>query len=123
MVEVSIISKFHEEDEKLNNVISIVSHSWAPQVIHRLDYYRKLRYNELKGSLKGVSSTSLSRVLNDLTLNNVIKREVMDTNPPQAHYSLTKKGNLLAKLLAEAIEVDKEISEHLEEENIAALAK
>ena len=121
MVEVSIVSKFHKEDEKLNNVMSLVGHSWAPQIIHRLDYYGKLRYNELKVSLRGVSSTSLSRTLNALTLNEVIKREVVDTNPPQTHYSLTKKGKSLAKLLAEAIEVDNEISNDAEEENLSAV--
>ncbi len=121
MVEVSIVSKFHKEDEKLNSVMSLVGHSWAPQIIHRLDYYGKLRYNELKASLRNVSSTSLSRTLNALTLNDVIKREVVGDNPPHVHYSLTKKGKSLAKLLAEAIEIDSEISNGAKQENLTAV--
>ena len=123
MVEVSLVSKFHSEDEKINRVLSIVGHTWAPQILHRLDYYGKMRYNELKSSLKNVSSTSLSRALNALTVNNAIEREVVGINPPQVYYSLSKKGKALAKLLLDALEAEREISGPEEQEGLEALIK
>ncbi len=111
MVEVSIVSRFQKEDERLDRIMSFLSHSWAPQILHRLDYYGKMRYNEIKGSLKNISSTSLSRVLNDLTSHKVVEREVIGTNPPQVYYSLTQKGKELAGLLLEVLEVEKKITE------------
>lgn len=121
MVEVSLVSRFQREDEKLHRLLALISPSWAPQILHRLDYYGKLRYNELKGSLKNVSSTSLSRILGTLNANNVIQREVVGTNPPQVYYSLTRKGKSLAKLLLHALEVEREIAENKEGEGMEAV--
>ena len=123
MVELSLVSKFQREDEKLDRVLQIVAHSWAPQVLHRLDYYGKMRYNELKGSLKNVSSTSLSRVLGMLAVNKIIKREVVGSNPPQVYYSLSERGKALAKLLLDALEVERKLTEAEESESIEALIR
>lgn len=122
MVEVSLVSKFHEDDEKLKKVLSLINHSWAPQIMHRLDTLGKMRYNELKASLRGVSSTSLSRALGHLTGGDVIRREVTDSNPPQVYYSLTGKGKSLSKMFLEALDIEKETSGAVDEE-IPAVAK
>ncbi len=121
MVEVSIVSRFQKDDEKLDRIMSLFGHSWAPQILHRLDYYGKMRYNEIKGSLRNVSSTSLSRVLNILTSREMVEREVIGTNPPQVFYSLTKKGKELAKLLHQALETERKITEAADGETIEAL--
>ncbi len=121
MVEVSIVSRFQKEDERLDRIMSLLGHSWAPQILHRLDYYGKMRYNEIKGSLRNISSTSLSRALNILTSRELLERKVTDTNPPQVFYSLTNKGKELAKLLHQALETERKISETGDGEAIEAL--
>lgn len=100
MVELKIITRFHDEDRQLRKVMGILDHAWAPEVISRLGYYGRMRYNQIKGSLQNASSTSLSRILSMLEENGLVSREVKDTSPPAVAYSLTDRGKEIWTLVS-----------------------
>ncbi len=99
MVEIKVVSKLEEKEESALKVLSQVSSTWAIPVLLRLGYFETLRYNQLKNTLRGVSSRSLSRTLSSLVSNGIVSREVRNGTPPQVFYSLTLKGKELAELM------------------------
>lgn len=99
MVEIKIVSKLEEKEEAAFKVLSQVSITWAIPVLLRLGYFETLRFNQLKNTLRGVSSRSLSRTLSFLVSNGIVSREVRNGTPPQVFYSLTMKGKELEELM------------------------
>lgn len=107
MVEVSIVSRFHKDDGNLIKVSGLLNYAWVPQIIHRLSYYGGLRFNRIKRSLKGISSTSLSRSLSMLQEKGIVNRVVLDSTPPKVLYYLTEKGMRLAKIVESMLDLGK----------------
>lgn len=104
MFRTPFISKF-EKGASVDDVIGIVSRAWIPQIINFLGQSEKLRYNDIKRKIAGVSSTSLSRALAILEANGFIIRQVENTTPPSVSYSLTEKGREMEKLIVRMIEL------------------
>jgi DNA-binding HxlR family transcriptional regulator len=86
-------------------ILHLVSSKWGIQLIYVLMENKKLRYNDLRDNLqKGwkrakISDATLSTRLANFTKEGLIKREVFPELPPKVEYSLTKKGEKLAKAL------------------------
>jgi len=57
------------------------------------------RYSEIKKQGYVVGDRSLSRILKELQKHNLIRRSVLSTFPISTEYSLTDKGEAVAKLL------------------------
>jgi DNA-binding HxlR family transcriptional regulator len=99
MFEVSITSRFEKDDGSVAGVMQILGRTWVPQIISRLGHYGRLRYNEIRRSIGGISTASLSRSLAMLEGKGVVRREVENTTPPSVTYSLTEKGRELEKII------------------------
>lgn len=100
MVEVSVVSRFHRDDADIIAISDLLNRAWVPHILHRLDYYGKLRFNQIKRSVKGISSTSLSRTLFMLEERNIVSREVHNTRPLRVEYSLTERGKELSGIVS-----------------------
>lgn len=91
-------------------ILHLVSSKWGIQLVYVLMENKKLRYNDLRDNLqKGwkrakISDATLSTRLADFTKEGLIKREVYPELPPKVEYSLTKKGEKLAKALQPLID-------------------
>ena len=59
------------------------------------------RFKELSKEVKGISDKTLSTELKSLELNQLVKREVLDTFPPSIEYSITEHGKSLEKVMDE----------------------
>lgn len=58
-------------------------------------------FNEIGGEIKGITSTMLSRRLNQLEQEGVIAKSIEATSPPTSNYRLTETGEALADILLE----------------------
>lgn len=78
--------------------ITIIGKKWPLIIVHSLTDGPK-RFNELKRSMNGVSSKTLSMNLAGLVEEEIIARRVYSESPIRVEYSLTEKGEDLKELL------------------------
>jgi len=95
-----------DENETLNenecrvvDLISRLGSQWRLVVLYDIQHSEK-RFNELKRST-GASSSTLSRVLNDLQEMGFISRRLKRDSPVATYYSLTEKGESLCPVFEE----------------------
>jgi DNA-binding HxlR family transcriptional regulator len=68
-----------------------MSGSWVPRIMwHLLDGPR--RFAELQRDLGGISAKVLASKLRGLEREEIVKRTVHPTNPPQVEYAMTERG-------------------------------
>lgn len=59
----------------------------------------KLRFNQLRSQIKGVTAKMLTQQLRELESSQLIHREVFPIIPPKVEYSLTELGRSLLPIL------------------------
>ena len=59
----------------------------------------KLRFNQLRSEIKGVTAKMLTQQLRELESSQLIHREVFPIIPPKVEYSLTELGRSLLPIL------------------------
>jgi DNA-binding HxlR family transcriptional regulator len=76
----------------LQGVIDIVSKKWSLLVINEIGNHKKIRFNELRSELRGITAKSLANTLHDLQKNKLIVKEAFNEIPPRVEYRLTHDG-------------------------------
>ncbi len=69
--------------------LEIIGGKWRIPIIWRLSTEKSLRYNELKRSIPGITNIMLTRSLQALEENGLVKRVEYNKIPPHVEYSLT----------------------------------
>lgn len=80
------------------NVTKKVFSKWSVEIILSIYSLRSAGFGDLKRLLHGISSQVLSKKLRDLEGLGFLRREVIRSRPPKVKYSLSPKGELLAKI-------------------------
>ncbi|MCW6168437.1 MAG: helix-turn-helix transcriptional regulator [Thermoplasmatales archaeon] len=93
----SLSSNIHSEIHVLND-------RWTLPIIFLLEKEKRMRFSQIKRSLRGIGGRSLSRALTSLESVYLIDRTVTDSNPPAVYYSLSTKGVSLVPILLELFE-------------------
>ncbi len=75
----------------INDTLDILSGKWKVRIIGNLVFGKK-RYMELQRVIEGIGSKMLSKELQELEINGLITRSVMDTKPITVEYELTEYG-------------------------------
>ncbi|MCW3464632.1 winged helix-turn-helix transcriptional regulator [Chitinophaga nivalis] len=78
--------------------LQLIGGRWKPTILWRL-LDGKLRYNELKKSISGISERVLVLQLRELEKDNLIKRIIYPEVPPRVEYELTPLGFSMEALL------------------------
>ncbi len=94
----------HQQIRALSDTMELLSGKWKLIILGTLLRNGTMRFMELKRTLVGIAPKKLSKDLQELELNRLIRREVKDTKPITVEYSLTDHGRTLETLLGEAIE-------------------
>jgi DNA-binding HxlR family transcriptional regulator len=71
---------------------------WSIEIIMSTYSLKSVGFGDLKRLLSGISSRVLSKKLKDLEELGFLDREVIQSRPPKVRYTLSKKGEILAKL-------------------------
>lgn len=89
---------------QLDGVLNLLSRKYAMQVVCAVGLLGPVRYGELEDAVDGVSSSTLSTRLDELTEAGLLARERYDEIPPRVEYELTDDGEELAERLAPLLE-------------------
>ena len=92
-----------KEDELMAamDTVAILSGKWKIRLITTLSCGGALQFLEIRRILDGIGPKMLSRELQDLETNLLIKRTVMETRPVTVKYELTPHGHTLERLINE----------------------
>ncbi|MHA2163879.1 MAG: winged helix-turn-helix transcriptional regulator, partial [Candidatus Thorarchaeota archaeon] len=71
----------------LQDLCSPRARKWTLQIIAQIGNHKKLRYNELKERLGGISPKSLADRLKELDREGLISRQAFAEIPPRVEYA------------------------------------
>lgn len=96
MVEAS--GSLQDEIDQTVRSLRIFFRKWVVELMFVLSQKGTLRFNELKTSLEGISSRTLSKRLTELEDQGLVDRTLFDEMPVRVEYELTEKGTNVAML-------------------------
>lgn len=81
-----------------------VGDKWSVYVIHVLGDAGRLRFNELRANVDGISQRMLTVTLRGLERDGLVRRTIFPEIPPRVEYELTPLGATLRRLVRGLIE-------------------
>lgn len=87
--------------QAISDTMSILSGKWKFHILGTLIEGNKLGFMDLLREIDGIGTKMLSKELQDLEMNHLISRKVMDTKPITVEYSITEYGATLEPLINE----------------------
>jgi len=94
---------FQERIRAIRDVMDILSGKWKIQIIGTLRFSNKMRFMDLLRNVDGIAAKMLSKELQDLETNQLVKRTVLHTKPITVEYEITEYGKTLDKIITEVI--------------------
>ena len=88
----------------VGGVMDLLSRKYAMQVVCAVGGLEPTRYGEIEAALDGVSSSTLSTRLEELTDAGLLAQTRYDETPPRVEYELTDEGEALAERLEPLLE-------------------
>lgn len=82
-----------------DGIIEVISRKYAIQLICLVGVLQPVRFAEIETALDGISSSTLSTRLDELTEAGLLERERYAEIPPRVEYEITETGVELCKLL------------------------
>ena len=82
----------------VRDTMDMLSGKWKIQIIGTLCFGKK-RFMELIASVGGIAAKMLSKELQELELNGMVKRSVLHTKPITVEYELTAYGHTLKPVI------------------------
>ncbi|MFD2892740.1 winged helix-turn-helix transcriptional regulator [Flavobacterium chuncheonense] len=87
--------------QAINDAISILSGKWKFPILGTLISGNKLGFMDLLREVEGIGTKMLAKELQDLEMNHLISRTVLDTKPVTVEYAITEYGETLTPLIDE----------------------
>lgn len=87
----------------INDTMNVISGKWKLPIIGSLLFGKK-RFTEIQKSITHITPRMLSKELQELEMNSVVKRTVYDTKPVMVEYELTESGRSIGEVLDKMIE-------------------
>ena len=87
------------ENCPLNYAMSIIGGKWKMQIICTLNNKGRMRYNELRKNLDGISNTVLANALKELEEKGLVERREYLEVPVRVEYASTEKCDRLMPVL------------------------
>ncbi|MFY1046008.1 winged helix-turn-helix transcriptional regulator [Chryseobacterium sp. GP-SGM7] len=85
----------------IKDTMEILSGKWKFHILGTLMLGNKLRFMDLVREVDGIGSKMLSKELQDLEMNHLIMRTVLDTKPITVEYQITEHGKTLSSIIDE----------------------
>lgn len=79
--------------------MELLTGKWKIHILGTLLYGGKMRYMDLQREISGIGSKMLSKELQDLEINQLITRTVLNTKPITVEYELTEFGKTLEPII------------------------
>ncbi len=78
--------------------VEALSGKWKPMIVWHLVLHEKMRYGEIKKSLRTVTHKMLTQSLRELESDGLIDRTVHEVVPPKVEYALSAQGQTLREI-------------------------
>lgn len=85
----------------IKDTMEILSGKWKFHILGTLLQGDKLRFMDLLREVDGIGAKMLSKELQDMEMNQLIKRTVLNTKPVTVEYEMTEHGKTLAPIIDE----------------------
>lgn len=96
----NVNSKFCKNRSSLvKDCMNLLTGKWKLHIIGILLHTGKLRYTSLQRELEGIGPKMLSKELQDLEMNHIVSRTVLNTKPLTVEYDLTEFGRSLEPII------------------------
>jgi len=82
----------------ISDTMDILSGKWKIRIIGELIFGKK-RFGELNSRIEGIAAKMLSKELQDLEANGLVKRTVLLTKPVTVEYELTSYGKTVTPII------------------------
>ena len=82
-------------------VWEVLGRRWSLHILKNLSTKEVIRFNELKRSLTGISSTVLSERLLELEREGLVTKKIYPEVPPRVEYSMTPQAKELEVIIKE----------------------
>lgn len=79
--------------------LEVIGGKWKPIILCHLNHHGKIRTNEFRRLIPGISQKMLTTQLRELEQSGLINRKVFNQVPPKVEYSLTPYGQEMAPVL------------------------
>lgn len=87
--------------QAISDTMSILSGKWKFHILGTLIEGNTLGFMDLMREIDGIGTKMLSKELQDLEMNHLISRTIMNTKPITVEYALTEHGKTLEPLINE----------------------
>lgn len=85
----------------IKDTMDLLSGKWKFHILGTLMQGEKLRFMDLLREVNGIGSKMLSKELQDMEMNRLINRKVLDTKPVTVEYEITEFGKTLSPIIDE----------------------
>lgn len=85
----------------IKDTMDILSGKWKFHILGTLIQGEKLRFMDLLREVDGIGSKMLSKELQDLEMNQLVTRTVLNTKPITVEYKITEFGKTLSPIIDE----------------------
>jgi DNA-binding HxlR family transcriptional regulator len=83
----------------VKDIVSRYGDKWSMYAVLLLGRHQKMRFNELRSAIEGISQRMLAVTLRSLEEDGIVSRTVFPEIPPHVEYELTLLGESLVKQL------------------------
>lgn len=87
--------------QAITDAMSLLSGKWKFHILGTLIEGQSLGFMDLMREVKGIGTKMLSKELQDLEMNQLINRTVLNTKPISVSYAISEKGKTLLPLINE----------------------
>lgn len=101
-------SQPHPSTCPIGQCMSLLGGAWTSNIVWHLSGGPR-RFGELRVDIPPISPKMLSARLKSLEQKGVVQRELVDTSPPSAEYSLTDLGRELVPAIAAIVSVGEKL--------------
>lgn len=86
------------------DAMSVLSGKWKFHIMGTLIEGNELGFMELMREIDGIGTKMLSKELQDLEFNQLIRRTVLDTRPVTVRYTISENGKKLIPVINELVQ-------------------
>lgn len=87
--------------QAISDAMSLLSGKWKFHILGTLMEGHTLGFMDLLREINGIGTKMLSKELQDLEMNNLVSRTVLDTKPITVKYAITDYGKTLSPIIDE----------------------
>lgn len=85
----------------IKDTVELFSGKWKFHIVGTLLQSNRMRFMDLLREVDGIGTKMLSKELQDLEMNHLITREIINTKPVTVEYEITEFGKTLAPIIDE----------------------